>query len=117
MRTRGSALLVTMIVLAVLTLVGVASLQLAQGDSVTVNRQLNYRTLVACAEAANRKLWAEYAVKATTINPYVVAGTQNASSQAGGIPLSPGHYDSDVGGPNVSINFDDQVLMRLGAAA
>lgn len=117
MRTRGSALLVTMIVLAVLTLVGVASLQLAQGDSITVNRQMSYRTQVACSEAAVRKVWAAYALKAQVIYPYMVDGTQSPSSGDGGIVLAPGHYDSDVGGPSVSVTFDDQVLLRLGAAA
>ncbi|HZN93941.1 MAG TPA: hypothetical protein VFB81_14615, partial [Myxococcales bacterium] len=79
MRTRGSALIVTMIVLAVLTLVGMSSLQLAQADAISVNRQLNYRTLVACAEAAEKKLWAEYAVQGGSLQqvmPLVIPGTQ-----------------------------------------
>ena len=118
MRTRGSAMLLAMVILAVLTLVAVASLQLAHGDSVTVNRQQNYRILVACAEAANRKLWAEYGNRQGTVQsvtPYVVADTKNAKGDW--MQLAVGHYDSDIGGPLVAITFDDQVMKLLGATA
>ena len=118
MRTRGSALLVVMVILAVLTLVGLSSLQLAQGDSVTVNRQINYRTLVACAEAAEKKLWAEYAVQGgslQTVMPLVMPGTQLPSGK--GTVLSIAHYDSDSQGPNVAVTFDDKAFKPLPAAA
>ncbi|HYV48642.1 MAG TPA: hypothetical protein VFA20_27470 [Myxococcaceae bacterium] len=118
MRTRGSAMLLTMVILAVLTLVAVGSLQLAQGDSVVVNRQQNYRMLAACAEAANRKLWAEYGSsqgQVQQIFPVVVSGTTNAAGK--GVQLAVGHYDSDQSGPLVSVTFDDKVWQRLGASA
>ena len=118
MRTRGSALIVTMIILAVLTLVGMSSLQLAQADAVSVNRQLTYRTLVACAEAAEKKLWAEYAVQGGSLQqvmPLIVPGTQLPNGR--GTTLSIAHYDSDSLGPNVAVSFNEDSFKALPASA
>jgi hypothetical protein len=119
MRSRGSALIVTMIILAVLTMVGMSSLQLAQADSVTVNRQLTYRTLVACAEAAEKKLWAEYAVQGGSlqqVTPLIVPGTQVTPGGKGTV-LSIGHYDADQAGPTVPVQFNELSFKALPAAA
>jgi len=118
MRTRGSALIVTMIILAVLTLVGMSSLQLAQADAVSVNRQLTYRTLVACAEAAEKKLWAEYAVQGGSLQqvmPLVIPGTQLPNGR--GTTLAIAHYDSDSAGPNVAVSFNEDSFKALPASA
>jgi len=105
-RQRGSGLILAVIVLAVLAMLAAAALQIAQQEAATVSRHISYETLVSCAEAAQNKLWAEYANYNTNtpVMPTVIPGTNSA--------LQLSHYEADP--PGVSgITFDDKVMKPL----
>ena len=58
---RGSTLLVTVILLAVLTAAGVAAVVLASQDRDNASAQAKYQKLVECAGAAQSMIWAQLA--------------------------------------------------------
>ena len=106
---RGSALVLVTIILGVLALLAAAALKLAQQDSVSVNQRINRETLTACADAAQRKLMAEIALR----------GGPTGTAQAVVVPgantkLVIGHYDSDATVADVQL---DQNFIPLGPAA
>lgn len=108
-RQRGSALVLVTIILGVLALLAAAALKLAQQDSVSVNQRINRETLTACADAAQRKLMAEIALR----------GGATGTAQAVVVPgantkLVVGHYDSDATIADVQL---DENFVPLGAAA
>lgn len=89
---RGTTLVLVMIILLALLLLAAAALKLSQGHAESVHRGVDYNVLVACADAAEKKLWAEYALYNGTgaaIRPTVVPGP------ATGLRLSLGHFDAD----------------------
>lgn len=107
---RGSALILVIIVSSLLALMGVAALRLSAQESVEVNRKIDQQILQACATAAQKKIWAEYALyggSSASIAPTVVPGTNTR--------LSIGHFDADVGG--VSVAFDDKTMKPLESNA
>jgi len=91
---RGSALILVVIILAVLALMGVAALSLSQQEAANVSRQVNYQMVVACAEAAQRKIWAEIAAANGSIPqqslPTVIPHPYGA------MRMSAGHFDQDT---------------------
>lgn len=106
-RPRGSSLLMVVIILGVLALLAAAALQIAEAQSVTVNKQISYERLLSCAEAAQKKLWAEYAQYGATLTnvfPTVVPGTNTL--------LQIGHYEANPGAA-VSVVFDDKTFKPL----
>jgi hypothetical protein len=108
-RQRGSGLILAVIVLAVLAMLAAAALQIAQQEAATVSRHISYNMMVSCAEAAQAKLWAEYAKYNTTtaVMPTVVPGTKTA--------LQLGHYENDNPGPTLttSVTFDESAMKPL----
>lgn len=87
---RGNSLLLVMIVLLVLSLLAAASLRLAWQESATVNRRLHNDTLHACAEAAERKLLADYTLLSGSGAPPVVLPNNNFTMW-----MAPGHFDDE----------------------
>lgn len=105
-RQRGSGLILVVIILAVLAMLAGAALRIAQQEAVTVSRHINYETLVSCAEAAQAKLWAEYA-NYNTVNPVmptVIPGTNSA--------LQLGHYEANPS-TVTSVIFDEAAMKPL----
>jgi type II secretory pathway pseudopilin PulG len=107
-RKRGSALVLVMIILGVLALLAAAALKLAQQDSVNVNQRISRETLTACAEAAQRKLMAEIALRGGATGQVQAVVVPGANTQ-----LVVGHYDSEA-----VVNVDlDKNFLPLGPAA
>lgn len=105
-RQRGSGLILAVIVLAVLAMLAAAALQIAQQEAATVSRHISYEMLVSCAQAAQAKLWAEYA-NYNTINPVmpsVIPGTKSA--------LQLGHYEQNPS-TTTSVTFDESAMKPL----
>lgn len=88
---RGNSLLLVMIVLLVLSLLAAASLRLAWQQSSTINRRIHNDTLHACAEAAERKLLADYSLLSGASAPPVVMPNSNYTMW-----MAPGHFDSET---------------------
>ena len=106
---RGSALVLVTIILAVLLLLGLAALKLSEQESLSVSRGNDYKMLRACADAAEKKLWAEYALyngAASKVRPTVVPGA------GGDMRLSISHYDSDPTAVT-EVAFDEKSFRRL----
>ncbi len=105
--SRGSALILVVIILAVLALMGAAALSLSQQEAANVSRQVNYQMLVACAEAAQRKLWAEMAAANGSIpqtsRPTVIPHPY------GEMRMSAGHFDQDPL-PITDVQFRDNAI-------
>jgi hypothetical protein len=106
-RQRGSGLILAVIVLAVLAMLAAAALQIAQQEAATVSRHITYQMMVSCAEAAQAKLWAEYA-NYNTVNPVmptVIPGTKTA--------LQLGHYETGNPTTTTSVTFDESAMKPL----
>jgi type II secretory pathway pseudopilin PulG len=58
---RGSTLVVSMILLGVLMVIGVAAVSLSSRERQSADAQKRYQLLVECANAAQAKIWAEIA--------------------------------------------------------
>jgi hypothetical protein len=105
---RGATLLLVMILLTVFLLLGAAALKLSQHESLTVSRTVNHQVLLACADAAEKKLWAEYALYNGTVpavRPTVVPGSD-------GLRLSIAHYDADPTAVT-DVTFDERSFREL----
>jgi hypothetical protein len=111
-RQRGSGLILAIIVLAVLAMLAAAALQIAQQEAATVSRHINYAMLVSCAEAAQAKLWAEYAKYNTTtpVMPTVIPGT--GIGPGTGTALQLGHYEANPS-LTTSVTFDEGAMKPL----
>jgi Tfp pilus assembly protein PilX len=106
-RQRGSGLILAVIILAVLAMLAAAALQIAQQEAATVSRHISYEMMVSCAEAAQSKLWAEYAKYNTTtqVVPTVVPGTNTK--------LQLGHYPPGDPPTAVNVTFDESAMKPL----
>lgn len=112
---RGSSLLLAVIVLGALALLAAAGLRLAQQESVTTNQRIHHQTLVACAQAAEKKLWAEIALRGQGPTVKVdVSKIPGANAH-----LAIGHYDSefDSGGNIQSVTLSENFVPLEAAAA
>lgn len=109
---RGTAMVLVMIVLVVLAFLSAAALRISQQESATVNRRIHYETLVACTEAAQKKLWADYAQFSSTTNASPTVQIPGSTMQ-----LAIGHFDAEDAGaglpPRVSISFDPNSMQLL----
>jgi hypothetical protein len=108
---RGATLLLVMIVLVVFLLLGAAALQLSPHEPLTVNRSIDHKVLLACADAAEKKLWAEYALyngamATVRVQPTVIPGTDE------GLRLSIAHYDADPTAGTL-VTFDERSFRTL----
>ena len=56
---RGASLIFTVVLLAVLSIVGVAAVTLSSQERINAATQLSYQSLVECANAAQAKFWAD----------------------------------------------------------
>ena len=105
-RPSGSTLLLSMILLTVVTLVGVAVINAASRDRENAYSKSKYDRVVACARAAQAKIWAEVAM----YGPGYLTGTQGVSAitLADGTALAaPSHYDTATDG---SVQVKDVTL-------
>ncbi len=60
---RGASLIVAMVLLAVLSVVGVAAVVLSGQERINAGAQFGYQALVECANAAQAKFWADLQVR------------------------------------------------------
>ncbi len=92
-RQSGSTLLLSMILLVIVTILGVAVINATSRDRESAFSKSKYDRVVACARAAQAKIWAEIAV----YGPGYLTGTQGVSaiSLADGTTIAaPSHYDT-----------------------
>ena len=103
-RPTGGALLLTLILVAVLTVLGVGAVVAASTERENAFAKSKYDRLVACARAAQAKIWSEIAI----YGPGYLTGTQGVTtvSLADGTVLSaPSHYDTLVGAQIQSVTL------------
>jgi hypothetical protein len=102
MRTRapdrsalGSTLLLVMILLGVLAAIGAAAVTMASRDRINASAKTRRDMIVACAQAAQAKVWAEVA----RYGPRWFGSDASAVefSLADGTRLGPLHYDQNPG--------------------
>ena len=115
-RARGSSLIMVTIILLVMALMAASALILTAQEAGTVSKKIDYDVLVACAQAAQQKLWGEYALYGsgiTTVKPTVIPGTEDPSTKQNA-RFSIGHYDSD---PTdiTDVTFNDESWRPLPA--
>ena len=99
-RPRGSALLTTMILLAVLMVIGIAAVSLSSQERANASAKARLDFATACANAAQAKIWSEladsglgYLGTAVQISPVTLPD---------GTVLTSGHYDADAGAVTVT---------------
>jgi len=116
--SRGNTLLVAMILLAVLSAIGAASVMLASQERNNASAATRLEFLNACANAAQAKIWAEmsqygmgYLGNAVTVSPMTLPD--------GTVLVGPAHYDSqkpDKTWPQVKdVTFKVDVAAGAGA--
>jgi type II secretory pathway pseudopilin PulG len=95
-RPRGNTLIVSMILLGVLSVIGVAAVSLSARERQNANAQKRYQTLIECANAAQAKIWAEVAHWGpgylTSANPVTSITLPDGTKLT-----SPAHYLGDGG--------------------
>ena len=92
-RPVGGALLLTVILLAVLTILGVGAVVSSSRERENAFAKSKYDRVVACARAAQAKIWAEIAM----FGPGYLTGTRGVTevALADGTKLAaPSHYDT-----------------------
>jgi hypothetical protein len=95
--SRGSVLLTVMIILVVFAVIGAAALKLSEKEAVSSNQRISYTALLLCADAAEKKLWAEYSLyngNVPAVKPVVIPGS-GLPDGGQGVQLSIAHYDAD----------------------
>lgn len=106
---RGSALVLVLIVLMVLLLLGAASLKLSLGHSASAHRAIDHDVLMACSDAAEKKLWAEFAFyngAVPAVRPTVIP------SGSSGVRMSLAHFDADPDAVT-AVSFDEKTFRPL----
>lgn len=96
-RPRGSVLIVAMLLLLVLTVVGVAAVSASSKERIAAGAKSRHDRLLACARAAQAKIWAEVAMQ----GPGYLTGTSpiTAVTLPDGTQIAaPSHYDTVVDG-------------------
>ncbi len=106
-RERGSTLLLTVILIAVLTALGAAAVSLASRERENAASQAKYQKLIECASAAQSMIWAQLARHGTN---YL-----GSSLPVGQITLPDGtqlaapiHYGQDAGSTTASVAYTIQ---------
>jgi hypothetical protein len=96
-RADGYILLLAMVLLAILTALGVAAVRVSASDREGAGNKSRYDRLVACARAAQAKIWAEVAAYGTG---YLVGSAPvTAILLPDGTQLAaPAHYDTATDG-------------------
>jgi hypothetical protein len=92
-RPVGGALLLAIILLAVMTIIGVGAVVASSRERENAFAKSKYDRVVACARAAQAKIWAEIAM----FGPGYLTGTRGVTSVslADGTALAaPSHYDT-----------------------
>ena len=110
-RDDGYVLLLAVVLLAVLTALGIAAVRVSARDREGAGNKSRYDRLVACARAAQAKIWAEvasygtgYLVGSQPVTAIVFDGTELAA---------PAHYDTATDG---SVLVKDVTLAIAGGA-
>lgn len=107
----GSSLLLVVVLLLVMSVIGVAAVSVASQERTNASAKGRYDRLVACASAAQGKLWAElarygpaYLTQATPVTTLTLPD--------GSTVTAPGHYGAAATPPNVK----DVVVTLVDAA-
>ena len=97
-RSRGSALLLAMVLLGVLTVIGAAAVMLASQERTNAAAKSRLDGLVACANAAQAKIWAEAAQAGLG---YLHSGwaVTPMNLPDGAKALAPAHFGQTTGTP------------------
>lgn len=96
-RPRGSVLVIAMLLLLVLTVVGVAAVSASSKERTAAGAKSRHDRLLACARAAQAKIWAEVAMQGPgflTGSSPVTAVTLPDGTQI----TAPAHYDTKEDG-------------------
>ncbi len=98
---RGSTLLTSVALIAVLTVIGIAAVSLSTQERKNAAAKVQLDALQACASAAQAKIWAE-------MSQYGLASmagsvTVSAMNLPGGLTAMPGHYGSQ-NASNLTLN-------------
>jgi hypothetical protein len=94
--SRGGALLLTLIILVVMTVLGVGAVVTSSRERENAYAKSKYDRVIACARAAQAKIWAEIAI----YGPGYLTGTRGVTevTLADGTRLAaPAHYDTAIG--------------------
>lgn len=94
---RGSALVVSIILIGVLTVIGVAAVSLSTQERANAAAQSRVDAVYACANAAISKLWSEIAVKGTGFAGSTATVT-SIRLPDGTVLTAPAHYDTFAAG-------------------
>ncbi len=89
---RGSVLLTSVALLAVLTVIGIAAISLSTQERKNAAAKVQLDALQACASAAQAKIWAE--MSQYGLASLAGAVTVSAMNLPGGLTAMPGHYGS-----------------------
>ena len=103
-RATGGALLLTLILIAVLTLLGVGAVVAASRERENAFVKSKYDRVVACARAAQAKIWAEIAM----YGPGYLTGSMAVTEVTlpdGTKLAAPGHYDTVPGAEIQSVTL------------
>jgi Tfp pilus assembly protein PilX len=91
---RGSALLLTMIVVLVLAVLGIAMIRFAARELAGATAARQNEALVSCAEAGRQLILSQF--RSTTVSPASLAALNVPLSAAGSARAIGGHVDSNV---------------------
>jgi Tfp pilus assembly protein PilX len=94
---RGSALAVSIILIGVLTVIGVAAVSLSTQERANAAAYGRVDSITACANAAIAKLWKEIAVTGTGLSGSS-ATVSSIRLPDGTLLTAPAHYDTLAGG-------------------
>jgi hypothetical protein len=108
---RGSTLLLVVVLLLVLSVIGVAAVSAASQERSNASAKGQYDRLVACASAAQAKVWAEMARYGPTYLTKTIP-VATLTLPDGSQVTAPGHYGSGGSLPNVT----DVVVTLVGQA-
>lgn len=112
-RSGGSVLLLAIILLLILTVLGVGVVRMSSKERTGALTKSKYDRLVACAHAAQAKIWAEVAM----YGPGYLTGTQAVTAITlpdGSSLAAPAHYDTPVDG---SVAVKDVTLVIADGAS
>ncbi len=104
---RGSTLLLSVILIAVLTALGVAAVSLASRERENASSQAKYQKLIECASAAQSMIWAQLAKHGTNyLGSSLPIGQVNLPD--GTKLAAPIHYGQDAGSATASVAYTIQ---------
>lgn len=110
---RGSALVVSIILIGVLTVIGVAAVSLSTQERANAASQGRVDAIYACANAAIAKLWSEIAARGTGLAGSTATVT-SIRLPDGTVLTAPAHYDTFAGGPTPQVGAGVRSSLSYG---